>query len=240
LEIFKNIVWCERSVGVINTYATILRQRAERMQAENDPKYLVSLVHCEKGLNLGGQQLARFKTMAYSGVFMFLGEQIPLINTQQTLKGLTYKYFLIKHNLLWQTNRYKNINISELKWVCEYEVEYCSHIDNPKQCANVAETTLQYLRLPKTKKALSSLSNQQLKEAYIKNMKDCIQYDTDLFEDVNNCSKMCGSCGELEEAYMEMLYKKCSACLTENYCSRDCQKKDWKNHKMTCSKNQKK
>jgi NADH pyrophosphatase NudC (nudix superfamily) len=147
------------------------------------------------------------------------------------------------------------MNISELKFVCEYELECCSHIDDPKQCANVAETTLQFLRLPKTKKALSSLSNQQLKEAYIKNMKDCIQYndtdlfedvhnciqynDTDLFEDVHNCSKMCGSCGKFEEADMEEPYKKCSACLTENYCSRECQKNDWKNHKMTCSKNEK-
>jgi hypothetical protein len=233
----KNIVWCERSVGVINTYATILRQKAERMAAENSPKFRESLVHCEKTLNLGGRQLVLFKAMAYSGVDMFFGEQIQLINTQHTLKGLTYRYFLIKHNLLWQTNRYKKINISELKFVCEYELEFCSPNDDETKCMKVAHNILQVMRLSTTKQAFSSISNQQIKDSYFKYMKRNIPVDAQEF--VQLCSKMCGSCGKFEEAEMEEPYKKCSACLTENYCSRECQKNDWKNHKITCNENKK-
>jgi hypothetical protein len=59
------IVSCERSVGVINIYATVLRQKAERMQEEKNLEYSIPLSRCESALNLGGRQLALYKTMAY-------------------------------------------------------------------------------------------------------------------------------------------------------------------------------
>jgi hypothetical protein len=237
----QNIIWCERSVGVINTYATILRQKSEKEKALNVLGYPDTLVHCEKVLNLGGRQLVLFKKMAYSGADMFFGKVVELINTQQTLKGLTYRYFLIKHNLLWQTNRHKKLNISELRFVCEYELENCSPNDPPSKCAKVADVLLKELRVPRTKEAFSSLTNQQIKEAYITSSKKHIP--SDAYQSVKEWSSMCGSCGKFEEPEKKSCpresYKKCSACLTEHYCSRECQKKDWKNHKITCNENKK-
>lgn len=40
----------------------------------------------------------------------------------------------------------------------------------------------------------------------------------------------CGKCGKKSEALM-----KCSRCHKVAYCSKDCQRLDWKNHKRACS-----
>ena len=50
-ENIRNTVWCERSVGIINSYATVLRQRSEadtvsEVRHEN-------LIKCESVLNIG-------------------------------------------------------------------------------------------------------------------------------------------------------------------------------------------
>jgi hypothetical protein len=47
-------------------------------------------------------------------------------------------------------------------------------------------------------------------------------------------TKKCASCGT-PESDPEKPLKPCSKCQTVRYCSRDCQKKDWKVHKKTCA-----
>lgn len=42
--------------------------------------------------------------------------------------------------------------------------------------------------------------------------------------------QMCATCGKTESL------KACSACNSTRYCSKECQKKDWKEHKITCSR----
>lgn len=222
-ENYKNIVWCERSVGVINTYATILRQKAEKMQNEGDSNFVVSLSHCEKVLNLGGRQLALFKTMAYSDIDMFYGKAIELFNSQLCLKGLTYKYFIIKHNLLRQTNRYKKTNVSELMFICEYEIEN----NAPLMITSIFEI----LNLSITKQAFSSLSGQQIKDAYCTRIKLMKYFDEN--QSIYTASKMCGQCGIFAEAGGEK-FSVCSRCRTEFYCGKECQKKNWKSHKIIC------
>jgi mitochondrial splicing suppressor protein 51 len=51
-------------------------------------------------------------------------------------------------------------------------------------------------------------------------------------QDLNKC----GSCGKSEGADGKPL-KRCAKCQTTRYCSRDCQKADFKKHKKECSAN---
>ncbi len=46
--------------------------------------------------------------------------------------------------------------------------------------------------------------------------------------------KMQGSCTTCKKASSEL--KRCAKCSTTLYCSRDCQKADWKTHKKVCGK----
>lgn len=47
-------------------------------------------------------------------------------------------------------------------------------------------------------------------------------------------TKACANCGKIETDPEKPL-KPCSKCQTVRYCSRDCQKADWKVHKKTCA-----
>jgi mitochondrial splicing suppressor protein 51 len=44
---------------------------------------------------------------------------------------------------------------------------------------------------------------------------------------------ICTSCQKPQSTFPEPL-KRCGKCQTARYCSRDCQKSDWKTHKLTC------
>lgn len=50
-------------------------------------------------------------------------------------------------------------------------------------------------------------------------------------------TRVCNSCKKLESALPAFL-KRCAKCQTTLYCSRDCQKADWKSHKKDCSRSQ--
>ena len=43
----------------------------------------------------------------------------------------------------------------------------------------------------------------------------------------------CASCGK-KESELSIPLKRCAKCQTGRYCSRECQKADWKNHKKNC------
>jgi hypothetical protein len=45
---------------------------------------------------------------------------------------------------------------------------------------------------------------------------------------------ICGNCGKLETEDINLL--QCARCKTVNYCNRECQKSDWKYHKVDCKK----
>jgi hypothetical protein len=47
--------------------------------------------------------------------------------------------------------------------------------------------------------------------------------------------KKCVSCGK-DESQVTVPLKRCAKCQQSSYCSRDCQKADWKNHKKVCGK----
>lgn len=50
-------------------------------------------------------------------------------------------------------------------------------------------------------------------------------------------NRVCNACKKLESTLPGVL-KRCAKCQTTLYCSRDCQKADWKSHKKDCSRNQ--
>ncbi|PHH79240.1 hypothetical protein CDD80_5324 [Ophiocordyceps camponoti-rufipedis] len=47
---------------------------------------------------------------------------------------------------------------------------------------------------------------------------------------------MAPECKTCQKSSPQVTLKKCAKCSTTNYCSRDCQKADWKAHKKICSK----
>jgi splicing suppressor protein 51 len=47
----------------------------------------------------------------------------------------------------------------------------------------------------------------------------------------------CAACNKTAEAANVTALKQCAKCKTTHYCSRDCQKADWKVHKKICAKN---
>ncbi|KAL6883163.1 hypothetical protein HDV57DRAFT_495578 [Trichoderma longibrachiatum] len=49
---------------------------------------------------------------------------------------------------------------------------------------------------------------------------------------------MATSCQNCSKSQPEVTLKKCAKCQTTPYCSRDCQKADWKQHKKVCGKTQ--
>lgn len=49
-------------------------------------------------------------------------------------------------------------------------------------------------------------------------------------------SERCHSCGQGEAGAQAVRLKKCTRCMRAQYCSAECQKKDWKNHRIECKK----
>jgi len=113
-ENIRNTVWCERSVGIINTYATVMRQRAEADTV--DEVQHNNLIKCESILNMGGKLLVRYKAMSYhpdSLSIAHFNDEVLVARNKECCRGLTFKYLLIKHNLLQMTNRFKYTNPNE-------------------------------------------------------------------------------------------------------------------------------
>jgi hypothetical protein len=144
-------------------------------------------------------------------------------------RGLTFRFLLIKHNLLLMTNRGKNMNPSEVRFLCEYEMATYPNPccdENPAIALNLLCTML---KRPYTLEALAAVTAKEIKYAYkligsgkLNHMNPVLVY-----------SRMCGECARFEEK--DEKFKKCGRCGSEFYCSVACQHNAWKDHKKICN-----
>lgn len=235
-ESIKNTVWCERSVGIMNTYATVLRQRVESFREAKDDRAFASLTHCERVLNLGGKLIKRYKISLVHPTFLevaHFNNVEALFLDQKCAEGLTYRYLLIKHNVLLQTGRGHNINPSEIRFLCELELDPTSGaVDKFGQIGNRLAVLMDILERPCTRRALSMTTNAEIAAAY-KLLSKKVAKDSDYGSDITVPNRMCGSCGFFEEEGVKM--KRCARCMIEFYCSAECQRDAWPDHQLVCN-----
>jgi hypothetical protein len=254
-ENMKNTVWCERSVAMLNTYATVLRQRAETQRESKDERAFDTIFHCERVLNVGGKQLKRFKDSLANPRFLEVAHQNDATKfylDQRCAQSLTYRYLLIKHNLLMQTGmsafifamfprsaviclvcagRGHRTNPSEVRFLCEQELDPLSGaIDCFGQSGNRLSVLMSILDLPSTRQSLSKTTNAKISAAYKAMSKNYCK--TDGSETIIP-NRMCGFCGHFQEEKDRM--KRCGGCLTEFYCSPECQRSAWSDHQHICN-----
>ena len=233
-ENIKNTVWCERSVGILNLYATVLRRRAEVLRESKDEQVFPTIFRCERVLNLGGKQLKRYKDSLMNPRFLEVAhanDAATFYLDQRCAMDLTYRYLLIKHNLLMQTGRGHNTNPSEVRFLCELELDPTSgFVDSLGQSGNRLVVLMTILGRPPSRKSLSMTTNAEISAAYKSMSKDYCKTD---FSKLVTPNRMCGCCGYFEEEGIRM--KRCGGCLIEFYCSPECQRTAWTNHQHVCN-----
>ena len=251
-----NVVWCERSVGVINTYATVLRrasaevQERQRSGAGPDESLGPLVRESERVLNLGGLQLRRFKCMveaqaktaATAAVAAGAGgchDPVEVAQSWRCLKGLTYRFLLIKHNLLCMTGRVGSQNPKELRFMSEWELEEfgdeASKVGGDDDRLQLASFIMSFLHKPLTRAALDATQDKELRHVFKVLLPQYLQAKepekfTRLYQ---TCVRFCGECGVFEE--LDEKFSRCSKCGVEFYCSKSCQVRGWKGHKLVCS-----
>lgn len=231
---FRNVVWCERSVAIINTYATVYRQMVDRYSGDEDPRpekvIHQTLYKTERILNLGGRLLAIYRNMVMTGDES-IHDPEPFAREKAIicLRGLTYKYFLIKHNLLEQTSRSNMTKASEIRFLCEFELDHNS--EGPAAGGFRAETILRLLKKPITSAALAKLTDTEIADAFVKFTGSRRRQEA-WGRTTKSITHMCGECGVFEDSLDKFLV--CGGCKHECYCSPECQKKGWKLHKPIC------
>eukprot|EP01038_Epipyxis_sp_PR26KG_P015587 gene15587-21054_t len=223
----SHYMWCERSVGIINSYATVIRQRAELLQAKN---YVLTEIKTEQILNQGNRLLTIYKRMLYA-TDNGISTQVDRDASIDCLKGLTYKFIHIKHNLLNQTNRMDSINPSELRFMMVYEIDEYILTESEDGHGNRCVHICLQLDIDTTHSAIANVSNKQIKEAYLLALIDKRKLHPLI---VAAMTRVCGGCGLFETQHGD--YKMCGNCRVEYYCSPECQKKAWKTHKLLCGK----
>ena len=76
---------------------------------------------------------------------------------------LTYRYLVIKHNLLLQTGRGQNINPSEVRFMCDLELDPTSGAtDKNGQSGNRLCGLMSHLKRPFTRRSLLITSNAEI------------------------------------------------------------------------------
>ena len=247
-----NVVWCERSIGVINTYATVIRRlAAEVLESDEEKERLGPLIReAESVLGIGGLQLRRYKSMvetqaevsAVAGADPGTGgpkDPIEVLISKRCLKGLTYKYLLIKHNLLCMTGRVGSQNPKELRFMAEWELEEygdeACKVAGDDDRLQVASLLMVLLNRPLTRSAVDSTTDKEMRQVFKIELPRMMQrIEPDKYNKIYvSCVRFCGECGVFEGE--DEKFSRCARCGVEFYCSKYCQVHAWKSHKLVCS-----
>jgi hypothetical protein len=126
VENIKNTCWCETIVGLVNSYAKILIQRAEKQRKNKDEQASKAHFRCNKVLNLGCQLLRRYKDSLTNPQFLEVvieNDAAKFLLDQRYADSLSCMDLLVKHGLLLTTGRGHNIAPSEVRFLCMLELD---------------------------------------------------------------------------------------------------------------------
>jgi hypothetical protein len=173
---------------------------------------------CEKVLAMEDEVLTRYQKVSVGTCL----QQVHCCDV------LAYKYHMIKYNLYMQTKRYAPLN-ELFRKLAYHELQYEYSFDDQEFLFMIKAV----LKMKPTLKNIKSLTDDQVSR--IVNRADAV-----VFTDDSPLSRFrpavalhsCANCSKVETAIAQ--YKRCPQCMKTFYCSKDCQKADWKAHKKAC------
>jgi hypothetical protein len=197
--------YAERTVGILGTLATLLRQRGE-------------VKKCRKILKLDAKVLARYQEQT-----RLVPENYPQVFC---CDSLTYKYNLIVANAETQLGN-KDPACKAFRAAVTFEIQQHYNFDqqNLAFMLDVICPDLQtdYMSL----KVLKQVRNDDIWAVLMQG---------ETFQPITPSPDVllrdCGLCDTTEKKRGD--YQLCSRCKVVPYCSKECQKKDWKLHKKVC------
>jgi hypothetical protein len=151
-------------------------------------------------------------------------------NTSMTTccDALEYRMDLIRNNMCIQLERYLECVILFRK-LADYELKYKVSFE----LQQVLYKTVAVLNKPPTDATLQSLSDGDVMQIVLKSL-DGKCFSQGIEESKARVSfKTCASCRRSEATMGQ--FKHCTRCKSTFYCDQECQKKDWKAHKLVCS-----
>jgi hypothetical protein len=145
----------------------------------------------------------------------------------------TYHHLVVKHDLMMQTGRGRNINPSEVRFICEMELDHLTHTFFTS-VDRLAWLMDQFER-PCTRRALAMTTDAEIASVH-KFVSKMVAKDMYVAKSTVPI-RMCGCCGFCEELGTSKLprMKRCGSCLIEYYCSSECQRTAWPDHKFICN-----
>jgi len=235
LEPLDMYLWSERLCGILGTLATIYRQRESfaecRLLLEGWYVHIINKHkhHVETRIKL---KVPAPLDRPQSGYTM-----------AECLRVLTYKYHRIRLNLatdLYMRSIEPYINAGDsLRIAMQEEIDTGVGPDSDNN--EFSWMLSHYFKKPCNSKGLKAVSDQSLNDIGLKQVAQAMarQNKTNpaVYMEANRHSdaavlKQCATCGEKEE-FIGLLLA-CGGCRSKHYCTKECQKKDWKSHKKVC------
>lgn len=201
----ENFQHAEQTCGILGTLATIYRQRGV-------------LDECRQVLDMELEVLIRYHRSSQGTS----KEQVHCCDL------LYFKYRNIRYNLLFQTKKYDGC-VALFRDLAEYELKY--NVSYEDQC--FLFMIEQVLKRKATASSLKKLTDKDVMKMVVAPVELLGPGFISEAEDAKRVAlNLCGNCGLSESALGQ--FKRCQQCRSVFYCGRECQKLDWKIHKVNC------